>query len=53
MAFIVLDAGEDKPDDDVEYGGLADYDPYRLSQLSWLKEAVKRPDKSLHKRYQL
>ena len=44
VAFIVLDAGEDKPDDDVEYGGLADYDPYRVSQLAWLKEAVKRPE---------
>ena len=44
VAFIVLDAGEDKPDDDVEYGGLAEYDPYREVQLEWLKEAVKRPE---------
>jgi 3',5'-cyclic AMP phosphodiesterase CpdA len=44
VAFIVLDAGEDKPDSDVEYGGLAEYDPYRQAQLEWLKEAVKRPE---------
>jgi len=44
VAFIVLDAGEDKPDYDVEYGDLAEYDPYRETQLEWLKEAVKRPE---------
>lgn len=44
VAFIVLDAGEDKPDSDVEYGDLAEYDPYRQAQLEWLKEAVKRPE---------
>ena len=43
VAFIVLDAGEDKPDSDVEYGGLAEYDAYRQAELAWLKEAVKRP----------
>ena len=44
VAFIVLDAGEDKPDSDVEYGGLAEYDAYRRTELAWLKEAVKRPE---------
>ena len=44
VAFIVLDAGEDKPDSDVEYGGLAEYDAYRQAELAWLKEAVKRPE---------
>ena len=44
VAFIVLDAGEDKPDSDVEYGDLAEYDPYRQAQLEWLKDAVKRPE---------
>lgn len=42
-AFIVLDAGEDKPDKSHEYGGQADYDPWRLKQTEWLKEAVKDP----------
>ena len=43
VAFIVLDAGEDKPDTSVEYSGLADYDSYRQEELEWLKEAVKDP----------
>ncbi|MBR4775762.1 MAG: metallophosphoesterase [Bacteroidales bacterium] len=42
-AFIVLDAGEDKPDSSHEYAGQADYDPWRLRQTEWLKEAVKDP----------
>jgi UDP-2,3-diacylglucosamine pyrophosphatase LpxH len=39
--FIVLDCGEDKPDDNRYYYGLADYDSYRKSELEWLKEEVK------------
>jgi acid phosphatase type 7 len=39
--FIVLDCGEDKPDDNLYYYGLADYDSYRLKELEWLKEEVK------------
>lgn len=42
-AFIVLDGGEDKPDDSCEYSGLADYDNYRAQELAWLKKAVKDP----------
>ena len=42
-AFVVLDAGEDKPDGSHEYGGQADYDPWRLRQTEWLKQAVKDP----------
>ncbi len=42
-AFIVLDAGEDKPDSSHEYAGTADYDAYRLRETEWLKEAVKDP----------
>ena len=42
-AFIVLDAGEDKPDDHPEYAGTADFDAYRLQQTEWLKEAVNDP----------
>ena len=42
-AFIVLDAGEDKPDRSHEYGGQADYDPWRLKETEWLREAVKDP----------
>lgn len=43
VAFVVLDAGEDKPDSDVEYAGHAMYDDYRQEELEWLKEAVKDP----------
>ena len=39
--FIVLDCGEDKPDNNRYYYGLADYDSYRLKELEWLKEHVK------------
>ena len=42
-AFIVLDAGEDKPDDTHEYAGTADYDAYRARETKWLEEAVKDP----------
>lgn len=39
--FTVLDSGEDKPDNDMNYYGLADFDAYRLKELVWLKEEVK------------
>ena len=34
--FVVLDSGEDKPDDDKEYAGLVDFAPYRQEQAEWL-----------------
>lgn len=40
VCFIVLDTGEDKPDDDIEYSGITDYDNYRTEQAEWLKRAV-------------
>jgi UDP-2,3-diacylglucosamine pyrophosphatase LpxH len=39
--FLVLDCGEDKPDNNKNYFGLADYDTYRLKELEWLKNEVK------------
>jgi len=36
-SFIVGDCGEDKPDYQVEYGGLVDFDNYLVTQLEWLK----------------
>jgi len=39
--FTVLDCGEDKPDDNRYYYGLADYDKYRNEELEWLKREVK------------
>lgn len=38
--FIILDGGEDKPDNDIEYSGLVDFDTYREQQLNWLKQEV-------------
>ena len=41
VCFIVLDTGEDKPDTDLEYCGITDYDNYRTEQAAWLAQAVK------------
>ncbi len=38
--FVVLDSGEDKPDDSVEYGGLSAFDSYRLRQAKWLENEI-------------
>src|SRR5699024_1412140 len=38
--FLFLDGGEDKPDSDIEYGGLSYFDPYRHEQAEWLKKIV-------------
>lgn len=41
ICILTLDCGEDKPDNDIEYCGLADYDAYRQEQSEWLEEAVR------------
>ena len=41
--FIILDAGEDKPDDAPVYAGLADFDRYREQQAEWLKQEIQSP----------
>lgn len=38
--FIVLDGGEDKPDSDIEYHDLGDYDRYREEEARWLQGVV-------------
>lgn len=38
--FIVLDPGEDKPDNDIEYDGLADFDKYRRQEAKWLEDVL-------------
>ncbi|MCI6549237.1 MAG: metallophosphoesterase [Prevotella sp.] len=35
--FLILDSGEDKPDSDIEYGGLGAYDDYRRQEARWLR----------------
>lgn len=44
VAFIVLNGGEDKPDGDREYFGMADFDAYRSRELLWLQQAVQDPN---------
>jgi len=40
VRFIVLDSGEDKTDDSVEYGGLSAFDRYRETQRKWLEKEI-------------
>lgn len=44
VCFIVLDTGEDKPDSDIEYSGITDYDSYRTEQVEWMKQLYKNED---------
>jgi len=39
---IVLDSGEDKEDNNVNYFGLVSFDKYRLDEQKWLKNEVKK-----------
>jgi predicted phosphodiesterase len=41
VCLVVLDCGEDKPDSDIEYSGLAAFDNYRDKQALWLQNAVR------------
>lgn len=43
VAFIVLDAGEDKEDNDVEYAGTAAFEKYRKIELEWAEKALNDP----------
>jgi hypothetical protein len=40
VRFVVLDSGEDKADDSVEYGGLSAFDRYRETQKKWLEKEI-------------
>ncbi len=40
VRFVILDSGEDKPDDHPAYSGLADFDRYRSLQARWLEREV-------------
>ena len=44
VQFIVLDGGEDKPDSDIEYSELSQFDAYRTKQQAWLKDIVETPE---------
>lgn len=43
VAFLIIDGGEDKPDDSPEYSGTVEFDAFREAELEWIKEAVKDP----------
>ncbi len=38
--FIVADGGEDKPDTDIEYYGLGDFDSFREAEVAWLESVI-------------
>lgn len=38
---VMLDCGEDKPDDSPVYGGFAAFDQYREQQMEWLRGVVR------------
>ena len=40
IMFVILDMGEDKPDDHPYYDGLVDFDSYRKEQADWFKSVV-------------
>lgn len=42
--WVVLDTGEDKPDDHPVYAGIVDFDAVRERQAKWLAEVVKTKD---------
>lgn len=43
VAFLVLDSGEDKTDQSVEYSGLVDFEPYLRQQVEWLARQIEEP----------
>ncbi len=45
--FLVLDSGEDKPDNHPEYGGMVNYGAYRAAMVDWLCTLPKSENKTL------
>jgi acid phosphatase type 7 len=43
LGVVVLDAGEDKPDDTPVYAGLGDFVAYRREQAAWLESELEKP----------
>ena len=35
--FLFIDTGEDKPDEDIEFSGIVNYDQYREEEARWLR----------------
>ncbi|RYX85282.1 hypothetical protein EON83_06720 [bacterium] len=43
LAALVMDTGEDKPDDHPVYGGLNDFSGFRKQQQAWLEQEIQKP----------
>lgn len=43
LGALVLDTGEDKPDDHPVYGGLNDFAAFRTEQQRWLEQEIRKP----------
>jgi hypothetical protein len=43
VRFVVLDCGEDKPDDHTAYSGLVDFASFRREETAWLKTELASP----------
>ncbi len=41
--FLILDGGEDKPDSDIEYSELAQFDAYRSEEADWMDAQLSDP----------
>ena len=44
-SFVILDSGEDKEDDHIEYGGLDNYAETREKMIDWLSEQTVKSEK--------
>ena len=43
VVFLVLDGGEDKPDESSEYSGLVSFEPYLRREVEWLARQIEEP----------
>ena len=43
VSFLVLDCGEDKGDESIEYFGLVEFEAYMRQQVQWLVRAIEEP----------
>lgn len=43
VASLVMDTGEDKPDDSIYFGGMAAFQPMQQQQLEWLRRVSNEP----------
>ncbi|MDD3108957.1 MAG: FN3 domain-containing metallophosphoesterase family protein [Alistipes sp.] len=41
VMFVILDCGEDKPDDFWVYAGLTDFDAYRTQEAAWFEQLIR------------